>query len=155
LDYSWHEFWTLIFFLFADRLRTDRRTGRDDGENHATLKVEDSYSSDSAQDRIPLEIGDSKKLLVFYETAFQALQQLNCRQIAKVFIRVIEPRKQVKHPYNGGKPPPGSAPGEKGDPEKTKPDWWPKGVTHKEPDHLKKPGIMTLKNQYDLKLDTG
>lgn len=101
-------------------------------------------SSDSSQDRVPLEIGDSDKLLVFYETAFRALQQLNCRQIAKAFIKVIEPRKQVKHPYNGGKAPPGSAPGEKGDPEKTKPDWWPTGVTHKEPDHLKKPGTKTF-----------
>lgn len=97
----------------------------------------DYDSSDSSQDRVPLEIGDSDKLLAFYEASFRALQQLNCRQIAKAFIKVIEPRKQVRHPYNGGK---GSVPGEKGDPEKTKPDWWPSGVTHREPDHLKKPG---------------
>lgn len=102
----------------------------------------DNDSSDSSQDRIPLEIGDSEKILLFYENAFRALQQLNCRQIAKAFIKVIEPRKQVKHPYNGGKPPAGAAPGEKGDPEKTKPDWWPTGVTHREPDHLKKPGMI-------------
>ncbi|KAI3113248.1 hypothetical protein CBS147330_9870 [Penicillium roqueforti] len=57
--------------------------------------------------------------------------------VAKAFIKFIEPRKQVRHPYNGGKPR-GSAPGTTGDPEKTKPEWWPPGVMHKEPDHLRK-----------------
>lgn len=89
-------------------------------------------------DRVPLEIGDEEKVKAYYESAFKHFQQLNCRQMAKAFIKFIEPRKQVKHPYNGGRPPPGAAPGEKGDPEKTKPEWWPEGVVHKEPDHLKK-----------------
>lgn len=88
-------------------------------------------------DRIPLEIGDEEKVQAYYERSFRAFQQINCRQVAKAYIRIIEPRKQVKHPYNGGK----GAPGEKGDPEKTKPDWWPDGVIHREPDHLKKPGM--------------
>ncbi|KAJ5138865.1 uncharacterized protein N7515_003713 [Penicillium bovifimosum] len=57
--------------------------------------------------------------------------------VAKAFIKFIEPRKWVQHPYNGGKPP-GSVPGTSGDPEKTKPEWWPLGVMHKEPDHLRK-----------------
>ena len=34
----------------------------------------------------------------------------------------------LKHPYNGGR---------SGDPEATKPAWWPASVMHKEPDHLK------------------
>jgi Protein of unknown function (DUF2841) len=91
-----------------------------------------------ATDLISLEIGDEDKVKAYYEMAFKNLQQLNCRQMAKAFIKFIEPRKQVKHPYNGGRPPPGAPPGQKGDPEKTKPDWWPPGVVHKEPDHLKK-----------------
>ncbi|KKA25184.1 hypothetical protein T310_0775 [Rasamsonia emersonii CBS 393.64] len=95
-------------------------------------------------DRIPLEIGDEEKVKAYYENAFKHFQQLNCRQMAKAFIKFIEPRKQVKHPYNGGRPPPGAAPGEKGDPEKTKPEWWPEGVVHKEPDHLKKDQRLRL-----------
>lgn len=87
-------------------------------------------------DRVPLRVGDEEKILDYYESAFRAFQQINCRQIAKAFIKIIEPRKQVKHPYNGGR----GASGERGDPEKTKPDWWPAGVIHREPDHLKKPG---------------
>ncbi|KAL1860153.1 hypothetical protein Plec18170_002102 [Paecilomyces lecythidis] len=89
-------------------------------------------------DRMALEIGDTEKVGAYYETALKHFQQLNCRQMAKAFIKFIEPRKQVKHPYNGGRPPPGAQPGEKGDPERTKPEWWPAGVVHKEPDHLKK-----------------
>ncbi|OJJ41556.1 hypothetical protein ASPWEDRAFT_271934 [Aspergillus wentii DTO 134E9] len=95
-------------------------------------------------DKVPLEIGDTEKVLAYYESALKHFQQLNCRHIAKAFIKFIEPRKQVKHPYNGGRPPVGSAPGEKGDPEKTKPEWWPAGVVHKEPDHLKKAQRLRL-----------
>ncbi|KAI1950127.1 hypothetical protein LOZ04_005338 [Ophidiomyces ophidiicola] len=91
-------------------------------------------------DRVPLKIGDEERILDYYESAFRAFQQINCRQIAKAFIKIIEPRKQVKHPYNGGR----GASGEKGDPEKTKPDWWPAGVIHREPDHLKKPERIRL-----------
>ncbi|WEW56439.1 hypothetical protein PRK78_001882 [Emydomyces testavorans] len=91
-------------------------------------------------DRVPLKIGEEEKVLDYYESAFRAFQQINCRQIAKAFIKIIEPRKQVKHPYNGGR----GALGEKGDPEKTKPDWWPAGVIHREPDHLKKPERIRL-----------
>lgn len=87
---------------------------------------------------VPLEIGDTKKVTAYYENAFRRLQQLNCRLLAKNFIKLIEPRKQVKHPYNGGRPRAGAPPGEKGDPEMTKPDWWPRDVIHREPDHLRK-----------------
>lgn len=82
----------------------------------------------SPMDTIELEIGDTEKVISYYESALKRFQQLNCRNIAKAFIKAIEPRKQVKHPYNGGR---------SGDPEMTKPGWWPPGVIHKEPDHLK------------------
>ncbi|PYI00792.1 hypothetical protein BO78DRAFT_34251 [Aspergillus sclerotiicarbonarius CBS 121057] len=88
--------------------------------------------------RIALEIGDSDRLEQYYTISFRHFQQVNCRIVAKAFIKSIEPRKQVKHPYNGGRPKPGAPPGSKGDPEKTKPEWWPAGVVHREPDHLKK-----------------
>ncbi|KAJ5576019.1 hypothetical protein N7535_002945 [Penicillium sp. DV-2018c] len=92
----------------------------------------------NSTDMVPLRIGDSQKVMSYYESALKHFQQLNCRMVAKAFIKFIEPRKQVRHPYNGGKPPAGSAPGTTGDPEKTKPEWWPPGVMHKEPDHLRK-----------------
>ncbi|KKK22477.1 hypothetical protein ARAM_000617 [Aspergillus rambellii] len=98
----------------------------------------------SATNMVALEVGDTEKVLEYYETALKHFQQINCRQIAKAFIKFIEPRKQVKHPYNGGRPRAGAPPGEKGDPEKTKPEWWPAGVQHKEPDHLKKEQRLRL-----------
>lgn len=104
-------------------------------EPHFPEPVEEVPASTSM---VGIEIGDTEKILEYYENALKHFQQLNCRQIAKAFIKFIEPRKQVKHPYNGGKPRAGAASGEKGDPEKTKPEWWPAGVVHKEPDHLRK-----------------
>lgn len=88
----------------------------------------EEFPSYSPMDMIELEIGDTEKVIAYYETALKRFQQLNCRNIAKAFIKAIEPRKQVKHPYNGGR---------SGDPESTKPAWWPPSVIHKEPDHLK------------------
>ncbi|KAI3113415.1 hypothetical protein CBS147333_2853 [Penicillium roqueforti] len=105
------------------------------------LADQDTDSEDmpnGSTEMVPLRIGDSQKVMAYYEGALKHFQQLNCRMVAKAFIKFIEPRKQVRHPYNGGKAPPGSAPGTTGDPEKTKPEWWPPGVMHKEPDHLRK-----------------
>ncbi|EPS34617.1 hypothetical protein PDE_09581 [Penicillium oxalicum 114-2] len=98
----------------------------------------EDLSTSSSYEMAPLRIGDTEKVTAYYESALKHFQQLNCRMIAKAFIKHIEPRKQVRFPYNGGKPPAGSPPGTTGDPEKTKPDWWPEGVMHKEPDHLRK-----------------
>ncbi|RAL02124.1 uncharacterized protein BO80DRAFT_40179 [Aspergillus ibericus CBS 121593] len=96
------------------------------------------FPSSAGVNRIPLEIGDSERVEQYYTISFRHFQQVNCRVVAKAFIKVIEPRKQVRHPYNGGRPKPGAPPGSKGDPEKTKPEWWPARVVHREPDHLKK-----------------
>lgn len=104
----------------------------------------------SATNMIGLEIGDEKKVLEYYENALKHFQQINCRLIAKAFIKFIEPRKQVKHPYNGGRP---RGAGQKGDPEKTKPDWWPASVNHKEPDHLRKDQRVALLIHILRKLD--
>lgn len=88
--------------------------------------------------RSTLRVGQTKLLRAYYEKAFDCFQQLNCRVIAKAFVKLVEPRKQVMHPYNGRRTVAGSS--QENDPEKTKPKWWPTGVTHKEPDHLGKPG---------------
>ncbi|KAI9374761.1 hypothetical protein BJX61DRAFT_257732 [Aspergillus egyptiacus] len=92
--------------------------------------------------RSALRVGQTKLLRTYYEKAFDSFQQLNCRVIAKAFIKLVEPRKQVNHPYNGKRTIAGSI--QTLDPEKTKPKWWPAGVTHKEPDHLGKPERIRL-----------
>lgn len=109
-----------------------------------------SPSSGPSIQRATLPIGQTKLLNTYYKRALEDFQQLNCRLIAKVFVKLVEPRKQVKFPYNGKRSLPGSSqvPGmdqaqAKSDPEKTKPGWWPEGVKHKEPDHLPKRGRST------------
>lgn len=89
-----------------------------------------------------LRIGDREGLTKYYELALENFQQLNCRQISKAFIQFIAPRKQTTHPYSGNIR--GSAIGSTGDPEKSKPTWWPPGVMHKEPDHLLTEGNLLL-----------
>ncbi|KAG9002984.1 hypothetical protein FRB90_011275, partial [Tulasnella sp. 427] len=56
---------------------------------------------------------------------FHLLQQNTCKLVAKCWIKVIEPKKQNKYPYQRA--------------EESRPEWWPVGVRHKEPDHLIKP----------------
>jgi len=75
----------------------------------------------------PLTIGNEAEVTIFLETRFRQLQQLCCKIVAKAWIKVIEPKKQTRYPYNRG--------------EESKPEWWPDDVRHKEPDHLMKPGI--------------
>ncbi|RHZ65309.1 DUF2841 domain-containing protein [Aspergillus thermomutatus] len=99
-----------------------------------------SDSTDGAAKRTAIRIGQTDVLRQFYEKAFENLQQLNCRVIAKAFVKLVEPRKQVNHPYNGCRTVMGG-PCQKLDPELTKPKWWPTGVQHKEPDHLLKHGV--------------
>ena len=81
-------------------------------------------------------------LRLYYEKIFQNLQQTNCRIIAKAYIKLVEPRKQVNYPYNGRKIVEGRT--QQLDPEATKPPWWPRGVSHREPDHLPKVGKTAL-----------
>ncbi|KAL3472169.1 hypothetical protein BJX99DRAFT_262583 [Aspergillus californicus] len=89
-----------------------------------------------------LPVRNHSLLRKYYEKAFESLQQVNCRILAKAYIKLVEPRKQVNYPYNGRKIISGSP--QKLDPEETKPSWWPAGVIHREPDHLKKPGRIQL-----------
>ncbi|CAI7665243.1 unnamed protein product [Penicillium glandicola] len=68
--------------------------------------------------------------MAYYECALELFQRVNCRMIAKALICLIEPKRQVKHPYTG-KVPAGSALGMKENPE-------PPNVMQKDPDHLRK-----------------
>lgn len=77
-----------------------------------------------------LIIGDYAEVTAFLETRFRQLQQLVCKIVAKAWIKVIEPKKQTRYPYNKG--------------EDSRPTWWPDDVRHKEPDHLMKPERISL-----------
>lgn len=92
----------------------------------------------SAVQRTTIPANDKGLLRRYYEQVFQTLQQTNCRVIAKAWVKIIEPRKQLQFPYNGRK-----VVADKTiqfSPEETKPPWWPPGVRHREPDHLPKIG---------------
>lgn len=64
----------------------------------------------------------------YYGSRFAALQQATCKLVVKSWIKIIEPKKQMKYPYNKG--------------EELRPAWWPEGVRHREPDHLSKTGTF-------------
>ncbi|KAJ5190201.1 uncharacterized protein N7498_009186 [Penicillium cinerascens] len=83
-----------------------------------------------------ISISDTDFLRGYYEKVFQNLQQTNCRIIAKAYVKLVEPRKQVNYPYNGRKIVAGRT--QQLEPDATKPPWWPAGVSHREPDHLPK-----------------
>ncbi|KAJ6114319.1 hypothetical protein N7486_000097 [Penicillium sp. IBT 16267x] len=83
-------------------------------------------------------VRDKEFLRRYYEKVFQNLQQTNCRVLAKAYVKLVEPRKQVNYPYNGRKIVDGRT--QQLNPEETKPPWWPAGVSHREPDHLPKAG---------------
>lgn len=101
----------------------------------------DVWSDDNKMFRGPqamISIIDRNLLRKYYEKAFGHLQQTNCRILAKAYVKLVEPRKQVNYPYNGRKVAAGVT--QQLDPEATKPPWWPPGVSHREPDHLPKAG---------------
>lgn len=85
-----------------------------------------------------ISLRDNGFLRQYYERAFQNFQQTNCRVLAKAYVKLVEPRKQLNYPYNGRKIVAGGT--QQLDPGETKPPWWPSGVNHREPDHLLKAG---------------
>lgn len=72
-----------------------------------------------------IQLRDEAMRTAFMKLRFGQLQQVMCKMVAKEWIKVIEPKKQTRYPYNRG--------------EEAKPPWWPASVRHKEPDHLMKP----------------
>ena len=86
------------------------------------------------------------------------MKQANCKKVAKAWIKLKEPRKMVKYPYNGGatKEEAKRKYGEKNPGELTKPSWWcqtkgwqrGEGCRHREPDHVKRAGEAVQKCEY-------
>ncbi|KAK6342080.1 hypothetical protein TWF730_001560 [Orbilia blumenaviensis] len=107
---------------------TDWATGdtMQDGEGDLNENNEDDEDTEEEEELQlePLRIGDEVAVNKYIYNKFLQIQQLDCKTIAKCWIKVIEPKKQAHSPYNGG--------------DSTKPWWWPEGAPHKEPDHLLK-----------------
>lgn len=93
-----------------------------------------------------ISLGDKHFLRCYYIKVFENLQQTNCRVIAKVYVKLVEPHKQVRYPYNGRKIAAGHV--HELSPNETKPPWWPSGVRHREPDHLLKAGRVKCYRLY-------
>lgn len=103
----------------------------------------------NGQQKKLIPIRDKYFLRQYYEKAFENLQQTNCRVLAKAYVKLVEPRKQVHYPYNGRKIVAGKT--QQLEPDASKPPWWPSGVNHREPDHLLKAGKRALSFTYLLK----
>ncbi len=121
---------------------TDEDDDSDDDEVVAT-----GYSS------VAIRVDDVVELDGIMDTRLQLMQQTSCKLVAKAWIKVHEPQKQTKYPYNGGilQEEAIRQYGGKNLGELTKPPWWPStegwpnngGCRHREPDHLKKPGMLS------------
>ena len=108
---------------------------RSDAEEN---RAEDDEYAGAGTLQKQIMVGDEEAMKHYYLTRFKQIQQIPCKSIAKAWIKLIEPKKQVKHPYNGGKKARRMGVKKNGG-ELTRPDWWPKrGCPHKEPDHQKK-----------------
>ncbi|KAJ5737394.1 uncharacterized protein N7483_002519 [Penicillium malachiteum] len=113
------------------------QAGKDLCESQQKMERSDARSS-----TMTIQVGDEETLRKFYRRAFEMIQQLDCREIAKIWIMKLEPRKQTNFPYKGYK----LIDGKRTNlgPDATKPPWWPRKVTHKEPDHLQKDDRLDL-----------
>ena len=88
----------------------------------------------------------------YYMLAFGLLGQLACKDILKAWIKHGHPKKQSKHPYNGGETRDNSIETHDFQGAFKAPEYWPeqegweegKGCRHKEPDHIYKPGLRTI-----------
>lgn len=126
--------------MFSERLSNPVKApqsaveGASDYFSESTEKIPQSVIKNT----VAFTIGDTEKVLAFYESTLEMFNQANCESLIQAFISVIEPCKRVFYPYNGrlvvGQP------RDDWDPERTKPPWWPAGILHIEPHHLRKNG---------------
>ena len=102
----------------------------------------EEFELEEPLEEITINLGDETGIREYYEEAFRCLQQIPCKSISKDWIKVIEPRKQTLHPYNGGEQAKRLSKDSDIDVgELCKPDWWPQdGCRHREPDHISRTG---------------
>ncbi|KAL3423535.1 hypothetical protein PVAG01_05282 [Phlyctema vagabunda] len=120
----------------ATRRRRHALNGQEDDDGALTRKRHRGRGDEDEQSQpIPtintqqLSIGDDEEVTRFYVNRFKDLQQNACKVMGKVFVKLVEPKKQTHYPYTKG--------------ASKCPPWWPPTtgenyVRHKEPDHLLK-----------------
>ncbi|KAL9596112.1 MAG: hypothetical protein Q9219_006011 [cf. Caloplaca sp. 3 TL-2023] len=127
---------------------------RGDGHNNGDSDSDDGEPVVFEEERDRLYLNDTEGIADFYVRCCQAIGQFHLKLILKAWIKVKEPSKQVRHPYNGGRNPSGD-PDNKG--HNTAPEWWPSqdhwqlglGCRHREPDHVGRRGDFTLQRLRD------
>ncbi|CAN3354971.1 hypothetical protein DICA0_C07800 [Diutina catenulata] len=70
------------------------------------------------------------ELVAHYRNLLAGMSQLVCKDLAKQWIKIVQPNKQATFPYKFK--------------EDSKPPWWPRHVAHVEPDHMDKEGRIDL-----------
>lgn len=116
--------------LIGDKPHIPRPLAHIRTPSHATIAATGTPHTPSVQTRsITIRYRD---LIDWYANRFDSLQQATCKLVVKSWIKVIEPKKQSKFPYNRG--------------EDCRPDWWPEHIRHREPDHLQKPGEYSFES---------
>ena len=122
-------------------------------EEEADETDEDNEFVDASYEPVSVRIGDTAQIEKIIDIRLRQMKQVNCKLVAKSWIKAKEPTKQTNYPYNGGplKEEASSIFGDANPGELTKPDWWPstdnwprKGCRHKEPDHLRKDGMLSI-----------
>ena len=86
----------------------------------------DAYNITEVEIHEFVVIGDHERVKAMYYIIFCHIQEKSMKIVLKIWIKVIQQKKQSQYPYIGG--------------EETRPNWWPKDVRHTEPDHLLKSG---------------
>ncbi|KAL9612105.1 MAG: hypothetical protein Q9167_003292 [Letrouitia subvulpina] len=71
-------------------------------DDRAVSSSENDGSVPPAEEYSQIEIGDKKAVRRFYKDRLMLIGQANLKGILKAWIKVIEPKKQSLHPYNGG-----------------------------------------------------
>ena len=97
-------------------------------------------------ERIAIDPSNKEAVDDFFNKSVAVLQESAMKEILKKIIKVIEPKKQSKYPYQSSetKIKKGLDPRVRY-PVPMVPPWWPKeGVIHKEPDHIQKEGMLAF-----------
>lgn len=121
-------------------VRHNAKIAKDIAKVKSALVKEETTTVKDEPDTMPkstemksFKIGDTAKVVQFFETTFDFLQQQVDKKVAKAWIKTTCPKKQAKFPYS----------------DKNRweefglgpeiPKWWPEGCDFREPDHLSKP----------------
>lgn len=117
----------------------------DDDDDGADEKQE-SFYKDEENFYESVAVGDEERMNRFFDDALELCQATNLKRIVKAWIKIIHPKKQTSHPYNGGITK-NKAIREFGNKDMagyyTKPVYWPDDVRHLRPDSLNSEGQQT------------